>query len=177
MTTFDYLKLLKKELNVETAYAVARDMGFSKQTVLNWQHKRGTFDDISAIKIAKVLNIPAEQILLDMRIERTKCPEAREAYKRLLKVLQGVAASIFIGVLTFSALPYHGDFSAQGQADDIYYVKSVAHPINRQNDLTVVKDLDKPADLFNIPIYIIFFTLCVFLAEGIRYKLRLSAIK
>lgn len=126
MDTYDYFKLLKKELNVNTAYAVAKILDVNKQTALNWEQKKTSFDDTSAVKVANILKIPAEEILLNVKIERTKCPEAREAFKRLSKMLQSVAASVFIGILTLSALPSLDVKQGYELLNNIYYVKSYA---------------------------------------------------
>ena len=119
METLEYYKLLKDQLNIESAYGIAKKLGVTRQCVSKWINKGNTFDDNTAVKVAEILDIPPEIIKIDMETERTKCPKLRTALQKASKVLQGVAASIFIGVLTLSALPH----LTPTESNDIYYVK------------------------------------------------------
>ena len=68
MTTIEYYNLLIDKYNLPSAYAVAKLVGVSSQTAGRWAHKQGTFDDKSLLKVSELLDIPAENIKIDMSI-------------------------------------------------------------------------------------------------------------
>jgi plasmid maintenance system antidote protein VapI len=80
MNTKEYLDRLKKELGVESDYALHKALGITRSAISKLMHGGGTLSDESAIKVAELLGIPPGQVIIDMHIERSKAPEIRAAW-------------------------------------------------------------------------------------------------
>lgn len=96
MNTLEYCKLLMNDGHAKSWYGLHKLLRVSQPTPLRWKNDGGTFDDETAIKVAKILNIPVEKILIDMQIERCKSQKAKGAWKNIASALPCLIFSIYI---------------------------------------------------------------------------------
>ncbi len=105
MNTNDYLDAIKQRFLLTSDYQIAKKIGISPQRVSKYRNGHDYFGEEVAVTAAELLEIDPGQILADIAAERTKCPAAKAAWQRAARMLSGVAASIFIGVLTILTTP------------------------------------------------------------------------
>ncbi|MBL1277462.1 MAG: hypothetical protein COB30_015380 [Ectothiorhodospiraceae bacterium] len=106
MKTVDYLDALKTRHSLASDYALAKFWGCDKQHISRYRKKGQTFDDTTALKVAKWLEMEPTKILLDMHAERSTLPEAKAAFERLSESLTGIAAAILLGfVVILGSIP------------------------------------------------------------------------
>lgn len=98
MNTLEYCELLMKEGHAKSWYGLHKLLRVSQPTPLRWKNDGGTFDDETAIKVAKILEMPEEYVLADMAIERCKSPKAIRAWKRLLSRANPLLTSCVLSV-------------------------------------------------------------------------------
>ena len=103
--TADYIVLLKDELGFKSNYQLAKHLGTTDSHVANWVKGRSTFNDDTAMIIAKKLKIDPTEIITCCHIERAEkkgnIALARVYRKMLFKLSGPVAAgfsAFFIGV-------------------------------------------------------------------------------
>ena len=113
-TTIDYLEELKTKRNLPSDYAISKLLGVSHTRVSNYRVGRSHFDDEMALKVAELLEIDPAEVLAAMQAERTKCPQAKEVWKRLSESL---AASVLVGLFTVFAPVEQADASTGFNAD------------------------------------------------------------
>ena len=99
MNTREYVvEVQKKHGAVENIAKTSRLFGVSRQTVYGWLNGDFIFKDEHVIKAANLLELPHGEVLLNIEIERTQCPEARAVWAGLLQQITGHAAGIFLAV-------------------------------------------------------------------------------
>lgn len=79
MRTVDYLDRVKALTPTGSVYAAAALLGLPEGTVRNWALGNNKPDALACAKIAELLDMPIEQVLADVELEREKDP-ARRAY-------------------------------------------------------------------------------------------------
>mgnify|MGYP003471410918 CR=1 FL=1 len=94
-TTNEFLDAVKQRHGVTSDYALAKLLGVRHTTISNYRTMRSRLDDQMAIKVAKLLEMPPEAVMVAAHGERAKLPEERELWERLW---QRVAAVLILGV-------------------------------------------------------------------------------
>lgn len=84
--TRQLLDAIKTRYDLPSDYALARQLGVSKQCVSNWRHGH-TMDDSSALRVARLLDIPPGDVLVYLRAQRSTDPRLRRAWLELAKRL------------------------------------------------------------------------------------------
>ena len=69
ITTVMILDLLREKLG--TDYKTARELGMTTQRIYKMRHHGGVFTDEQGLKAAKILEFPAEFIILSLAAERS----------------------------------------------------------------------------------------------------------
>lgn len=90
MTLWDYIDEVRKLTTTGTDYAVAKFLELPETTLNSWK-KRGSLPDAATcFKIADILHIEREQVLIDINLAGAK----REKERRVWERLAGKAAMI-----------------------------------------------------------------------------------
>lgn len=63
---------VKSLINNETTYGLAKHLGVSWQCVKNWYERGTVMDDATGIRIAELLEIDPESVLLWLQVERVE---------------------------------------------------------------------------------------------------------
>lgn len=79
MKAFEWIDRAKKASGIESDYGIAKLLGISRATVSNYRRNAGMLDEECAIKVANVVGLKPEAVLIDQLAERTKEPQARTA--------------------------------------------------------------------------------------------------
>lgn len=107
-TIENYLNDLKNKLGSD--YAIAKAIGITKQSV-SIIRKGGGIKDETAIKIAELLEVDENEVLLAAVIERCKEENTKKVWENISRLL-GVAASFLLLIQSVSTLPgfFHGAY-------------------------------------------------------------------
>lgn len=81
MKAFEWIDRAKNAAGIESDYGIAKLLGINRATVSNYRKSMGMLDEDCAIKIANVVGVKPEAVLIDQLAERTKSPEARTALR------------------------------------------------------------------------------------------------
>ena len=81
MNTNDYLTAIRSKLGVSTDYAVAKALGVSKQAAGRWSKGLSGFDDVTAQRVAAILEMHPGLVMLDMHRERAKTPAEQSIWQ------------------------------------------------------------------------------------------------
>lgn len=82
-TTLDFLEAVSRKLGGASDYAIAKELGISRSAISKYRRDQGTFDDDTAVKVARILDIDPAPVLLAAHAERMKTPEARNVFAAL----------------------------------------------------------------------------------------------
>lgn len=94
------LDAAKEAKGVETPYALAKELGLTKQQVSDYYKGKVVASEFACLRIAKALGRNYEEIQAIVRIEAEKDETRREVWREYLKRLGGYAASIMLSLLT-----------------------------------------------------------------------------
>jgi hypothetical protein len=87
MKTIDYLKQVKRRLEIESDYALAPHLGMTRSSVSKLSLGKTTMGDETALKVAAILELPAALVLADAHAEREKNPEIQAVWRTLVEKL------------------------------------------------------------------------------------------
>jgi transcriptional regulator with XRE-family HTH domain len=121
MKTTQLLEALKRRHNLPSDYALAKFLGVSQPTTSRWANGRTLLDDQHAIRIAKLLDLPAGYVLaciFEERAERHQRTDVRQAWRDVRRALAPAVAAVFLGFLAATAPQ-----NASAGTSDVYYVK------------------------------------------------------
>jgi len=93
MKTIEYLDLVKAAKSITSDYQLAKTLGISTARLSSYRNGRYDMDELLALKVENILNMPSGSVLLDIQANRTKCPEAA-------KVLQAISKKLAAGILS-----------------------------------------------------------------------------
>jgi predicted transcriptional regulator len=122
-TTIDYLNAIKAKTGAVSDYALAKEMGITRAAVSIYMAKKRTFSDETALKVARILDIDASEVLLAAHIERSQSETVKTAYKSIFERLGGVAASVLVATTLFSNPAPVKAATGNDFVNDVYYVK------------------------------------------------------
>ena len=77
-------------------------------TVILWRTGKGTFNDSTAIKVAKLLETEPAQIIAAVHAERAKNEQEKAIWKDIYERLGGMAAAVLLAV-ALSGAPLNAD--------------------------------------------------------------------
>jgi len=83
ITTLELLDLLKEEAELPSDYAVARFLNITPQAVSRWR-KGNVMSEETAIKVARVLKMDQEFVVISNIVERQKNERIRERLCKLI---------------------------------------------------------------------------------------------
>ncbi|HEY8085315.1 MAG TPA: DUF3693 domain-containing protein [Methylophilaceae bacterium] len=122
-TTIDYLDAVKIRHGVVSDYALAKILGISQPTISNYRVKLSPMDDKVCIRVAELLKIEPAAVLASVHIDRAKSEDEKKVWKSIYDRVGGIAASVAIATLLFSAYPASSKASDLMVGNNVYYVK------------------------------------------------------
>lgn len=87
MKTIDYMNQVKRRLEIESNYALAKALGITQQAVGAMMSGKTTMGDATALKVADILKIQRALVLADVHAEREKNPELAAVWRSLVDKL------------------------------------------------------------------------------------------
>ncbi|MGE0289648.1 MAG: hypothetical protein AB7P16_25450 [Bradyrhizobium sp.] len=135
MKTTQYLDLLSRKLALSgkplSDNQLSKHLKITRAAVSNYRCGRSHFDSAVALRVADLLDIDPEIVLIDSEMERTESPEVRRIWLRLSKKLGRAAAvtmpTILTAYLMIGMLYAPGSSASERQynvTSNTYYVKS-----------------------------------------------------
>lgn len=118
-TTNEYLDAVKAKSGAASDYALSKVLGVTRASISSYRNKKSFFDDKTAVKVAKILEIDAGIVAAAVHAERAKNETERNLWQSVFEKLGGVAAGVVIGLAGVSPAPSQ----AAEQGDSVYYVK------------------------------------------------------
>lgn len=112
LTTAELFRLASHSIGKEkpaSAYAVAKALGCTQTCAKNWELGNRVMDDVHAEKVASLLGLDLDFVLLGLEAERRNrsgLDRMAAIFERAALATQHHAASIFIGFFAVSALPH-----------------------------------------------------------------------
>lgn len=82
-TTLEFLDGVSAKLGGASDYAIAKELDVTRSAVSRYRNGLSTFDDETAIRVARILDIDPAAVLLAAHAERTKNPEAKNLWTSL----------------------------------------------------------------------------------------------
>lgn len=79
-TTLDFIEAVSRKLGGASDYAVAKALGITRASVSRYRNGHGGFDDETALKVARVLDIDPAAVAAASHAERAKTPEVRQMW-------------------------------------------------------------------------------------------------
>lgn len=111
-TTVDFLDELKARNGGASDYAIAKILGVTRSAVSNYRNGKSHFDDLTAARVAKLLEIDPALVVMAVHAERAKKPEERALWEGILERLGGLAAALALGIgLQAMPIPSHAAVS------------------------------------------------------------------
>lgn len=99
MDIWDYLDEIRKLTNTGTNYAVAKMIGVSDQAMHNWKKQGSIPDAATCFKIADILHIEREEVLINVNLAGAKKPSDRKVWAAFAgKALSAVSAICLISL-------------------------------------------------------------------------------
>ncbi|TFW09456.1 hypothetical protein E4K72_05950 [Oxalobacteraceae bacterium OM1] len=93
MRSVDYLTLAKRRLCIESDYALAAALSITRASVSQLMRQRTTMSDETAVKVARILDLPEGLVLVHAHGERERNPDVKAAWTQLAQQLAGTAAA------------------------------------------------------------------------------------
>jgi plasmid maintenance system antidote protein VapI len=87
LTTVALANRVKALISNETYYGLAKAIGLSRQAVKSWFDRGVVMDDETGIRIAEMLNLDPETVVLWLQVERTE----RKGNDKLSQVWRHIA--------------------------------------------------------------------------------------
>lgn len=82
-TTLEFLEAVSRKLGGASDYAVAKHLNISRSAVSKYRNGLAGFDDETALKVARLLDIDPAAVATAAHAERTKNPEVRQMWASL----------------------------------------------------------------------------------------------
>ena len=91
MNTKQYLQAVKQRLCIESDYALAKALGLTRGAISKYQNDGAFLGSDTAIKVADILKMPVEIVILDMEKERAKDDTMRAVWQEITRGFWQVA--------------------------------------------------------------------------------------
>lgn len=118
-TTIEFLDALKSRNGGASDYAIAKILGLTRGGVSSYRTGRSFFDDSTAIKVAKLLEISPAFVIAAVHSERAKSEEEKTVWRDIFEKFGGIAASVVIGVSAYT-LPAPSAYAASIESPTLY---------------------------------------------------------
>lgn len=82
-TTLDFLNAVSRKLGGASDYAIAKELDISRSAISKYRHGQAGFDDETALKVARLLEIEPAAVSTAAHAERAKNPEVRQMWASL----------------------------------------------------------------------------------------------
>lgn len=102
-TTLDFLDAVKARHGLPSDYALAKKLGVTHQMISRYRTGKELLGDLSAIKVASLLEIDSGIVMAAVHAERAKSDQERTAWNAIFEKLGGIAAALLIGIGGMSA--------------------------------------------------------------------------
>lgn len=93
-TTADYLDEIKEKCGLPSDYAVAIKLGLTRFAISHHRHCKNAFDNHTCLIVANTLEIPLQDVIKDMEIQREKDEKKKADWLSFESRLKGAAATI-----------------------------------------------------------------------------------
>ncbi|HZX30764.1 MAG TPA: DUF3693 domain-containing protein [Rhodocyclaceae bacterium] len=80
-TTVEFLDEISSRSDGISDYAIAKQLGITRQSVSNYRTGKSHFDETTAYKAAKLLDLEPAYVLACSQAERAKTPEIQAVWK------------------------------------------------------------------------------------------------
>lgn len=82
-TTIDFLDALKARHSLHSDYSVAKKLGVTRTSISNYRSKRSFFDNDTAIRVARLLDIDPGFVVACCHLERAKSDDEKAVWTRI----------------------------------------------------------------------------------------------
>ena len=126
MVSIEYLDAVKSRYGWTSDYKLAQELEITRSAMSKYRKGKITIGDDICFKVADLLKIAPEIVLIDVLAERTKFPKVSKILHKTAKQLTSAAASLFITIVMLNAVLYPADSMANGAdqvTNNVYYVK------------------------------------------------------
>lgn len=106
MKTVDFLDAVKARHNLPSDYALAKFMGLTQSQISRYRNKPEYFGDAVALKVAELLDLPADYVLACSHAERATDAEISKVWAGMAEKLKKTSATT--AALAFAIL-FTGD--------------------------------------------------------------------
>lgn len=97
-TTIGFIDAVKASQGGISDYRLAKILGITQQTVSKYRTGKDFLGDVTAIKVAALLEIEPAYVLACVHQERSKSDAERAAWSSIIERFGGLAASVALGV-------------------------------------------------------------------------------
>lgn len=94
------LDAVKAAKNLETDYALAKELGAHRQLISAFYKGTRTPDNTMCLEIAKRIGQPLDKVIAAVEVDAEKDEQRREEWRRYYKSIGGIAASVAIMIFT-----------------------------------------------------------------------------
>ena len=88
-STLEFIEDVKARYCLPSDYAIAKKLGVVKQSVSNYRNHKTTFDDMTALRVASLLEIEPSVVVASCHAERAKTPEEKTVWTTIYQRLTG----------------------------------------------------------------------------------------
>lgn len=129
-TTHDYLNELAERYKTNghplTDYGLHKLLGVVRQTIYRYRDGKGTFDDSVALRVAGLLDINPEFMLMWATRERARVTQAKETYDRILRRMKNTMLPVVFICVASTLLSLDPSASAGSTAYKLYIMSNHA---------------------------------------------------
>ncbi|CAE6822245.1 helix-turn-helix domain-containing protein [Paraburkholderia nemoris] len=141
-TTVEYLDAVKAKLDLPSDYAAAKALGVTRAAVSRYRNGIGTFDDLTAARVADVLGIEPIEVIAATNYERSTDERARAVWGAIWgKAVGTTVASLLLAVAGLSVVPSTKAAESGNTVISLSYVK-----------LRIFDDTIKQAEFEHLPL-------------------------
>lgn len=96
-TTTEYLDAVREKLHLPSDYAVAKELGVTRESVSGWRNGKSPFGIETAMKIGEILGMDGHAVYAQGQIERAKKPEIAEFWMGISEKFSVSFLSLLLG--------------------------------------------------------------------------------
>jgi len=87
-TTIDFLDAIKARFGGLSDYAAAKKIGVTRSAVSCYRNKKSSFDVLTAVRVAELLEIDPAIVVTSAHAERARTPEERATWESITRRLE-----------------------------------------------------------------------------------------
>lgn len=105
-TTREYLDAVKEKLHLPSDYAAAKELGVTRAAVSRYRTGTGTFDDLTAARVAEILGVEPIEVIAAVNYERCNDERGRRVWEGIWgKAAGAIALSLTACAVGLSVAP------------------------------------------------------------------------